>query len=1044
MDKHTRRITPASLLKSGTALAVAALFANGAVMAQNAATAQPKATDAKLDSVQVVGTRASIASAISRKSNAGTVSDSIVAEDIDQFPDKNVGEALSRVTGVQLTRDFGEGSQVSIRGVEPDLNRIEINGASVLGSNGGAGRGAELRELASELIASIDVIKGSTADLTEGGIGGTVQITTRKPFDFKKPTFAATVSAENASSREGVQPRGSFLLADTFLDGRLGLMGNFVYDNVLTRNDYTRNTAWTLLRDWDFSADKTNSSLDPAIAAVSAPTRCATSGLTVAQVADCNRQWFDYAPRNSRYGIWTRDHQRSSAELTAQFKVNSDLILFGSYQGNKQAQRLNDRNFGTDLVAITRMSNSGNAPVYNAATGIPSTAGTCIATSATATPAGMVVANHHVSEYVVGSCINAAGVGGQGAFSTSARDFALDINSKYATGGFNFKRDGLSVDGLVVSSNSSYYSDSNNVVLTQNAPGLKVTLDAQGLPRFAFPTAYDPEKSSSYVQAQLQYRPSETENTEKQGKLDFKLDLNAGMLNKLWFGVQTRQASSTQYNGGGYLASAGANTLPTFTADDINVIGANINQTLVYDPLYKGTSQRAPDAQSFINTNFSTRYISAADMAALIEAVRERSPGTFFQGYGGVSNLPTNWITPNYVKAAEFFDTSNFNHGNVIMAKGSDGLMYPQLPAFQVQEKIDAMYTRLDFDTELFGAEIVGNFGVRHTRTKHSSAGAYQYRIRTESSPGSSTFTDRIIANSVVGVDSSYSDTLPSLNAATWLLPNKLVARVGWAKVMARPAVNLLAPNATCTIGSGLAQFGGDGVDDCTAGNPALEPYRSTKTDFSLEYYPGKDSQLSMAVFQNDIDTYVLTGIRRSGVNFFGDGNLFDVTQAVNGRGAKTKGLELTARTAFTFLPGFLSGFGGEVNYTRMTYEYAPGNSLVNPMDGTELPYPGLSKNSYNIALWYDAGPLNGRIAYNYRDAFYTGTNDVSGNPNFTDKTGYLDAKIQYRFNKNLSVSVEAKNLTDQSQTTYSGDLYRVNELAFSGRRYFVSASYKY
>src|SRR5262245_44109730 len=130
----------------------------------------------EMESVVVTGTRASLKSGIERKRAAGTVSDSIVAEDIAQFPDKNVGEALSRVTGVQLSRDFGEGTQVSIRGVDPALNRVEINGMSVLSANGGSSRSNDFRELASELIKTVDVIKGSTADLTEGGIGGTVRI----------------------------------------------------------------------------------------------------------------------------------------------------------------------------------------------------------------------------------------------------------------------------------------------------------------------------------------------------------------------------------------------------------------------------------------------------------------------------------------------------------------------------------------------------------------------------------------------------------------------------------------------------------------------------------------------------------------------------------------------------------------------------------------------------------------------------------------------------------------------------------------------------
>lgn len=1042
-------------LKSGTALAIATLFAQGPVWAQ----AQPQAAAAPaaaasaakqdaagkntLETIEIVGTRKSIASAIDRKRRAGTVTDSIVAEDIDQFPDKNVGEALSRVTGVQLSRDFGEGSQVSIRGVEPDLNRVEINGASVLGTNGGGGRGAELRELASELIASIDVTKGSTADLTEGGIGGTVRITTRKPLDFKKPTIATTLSGETTTSRGGVQPRASLLLADKFFDGKLGLMANLVYDHVLTQNDYARNTSWTFLRDWDFSAEKTTPSRDAAVNAVTASANCATApGLTAAQRTACNQQWFDYAPRISRYGLWTRDHKRSSAELTAQYKFTDNFDIYGSYQANVQKQRLNDRNYGTDFTAVTRLANAGNAPVYNATTGVPSTAGTCIAVPTTTTPTGMVVENHHVTQYTVGNCLNVAGTGGQGAFSTSARDFALDIDSKYATGGFNFKSGALSVEGMFVDSTSDYKSESNSIVLTQNAPGLVVKLDGAGIPRFTFPAGYDSEASSSYVQAQLQYRPSATKNFEQQAKLDFKYKFEHSFFDQLWFGVQARDAGSKNYNGGGYLASNGANLAST--ADDINVMTANINQTLVYDPLYKGTAQRAPDVQSFLNSNWSTKYVSAAQMATVVDAVRERTPGTFFKGYSGVSNLPSGWITPNYGKSTGYFDVSNFNHNNLYEAMGSDGKIYPQIPVFDVTEKIQAAYMRLDFATELFGIEFDGNVGGRYTRTQDKAAGLFTQRVRVETAPGSTTFNDRVISNGIIKMENTYNDFLPSFNAATWVIPEKLVARVGWAKVMARPAINLLAPSVNCLLNGGNTQFGGDGRDDCTAGNPNLQPYRATKTDFSLEYYPGRDTQLSMALFKNDIDSYIRTGVYVPGVDFFGDGNLYDLTMPFNGKGAVTKGIELTARTAFTFLPGFLSGFGGEVNYTRMNFSYAPGTELLNVLDGSILPYPGMSKNSYNLSLWYDQGPINARIAYNYRDAYYSGLNDVSGNPNFVDKTGYLDAKIQFRINPQFTVSLEGKNLTDQGQTTYSGDIYRLNELAFSGRRYFASVSFKY
>ena len=1037
------------------ALAAAALFAAPAAWAQAApapaaaasapaAAAKKPAVQQAAELIQVTGTRGSIQGSISRKRLASTVQDSIVAEDIDQFPDKNVGEAMSRVSGVQLTREFGEGSQVAIRGVEPDLNRVEINGMSVLGSNGGSGRGAELRELASELIQSIDVVKGSTANLTEGGVGGTVIITTRKPLQFKKPTVAGTLSAESSNLRGGVQPRVSLLLADRYLDNKLGLMANLVYDKVHTRGDFSRNTSWTFLRDWDMSPEKTVVSRNAAMAAVGTFADCTTAFANTTDRTNCQRQWFDYAPRIARYGIWERDHKRSSAEVTAQYQFTPELDAWVSYQGNRQAQRLNDMNFGTDFTATTRLSTAGKAPVY-AANGTVATAGTCTGVSGTTTPAGMVVENHHVTQYTVGNCLNVAGQGGQGAFTTTARDFALDIQSRYVTTGFNYKNDKWKIEGLLGDSKSDYDAQSNAIVLTQNAPGLVVSLDAQRLPQFSFPSGYSPDSASSYVQAQLQHRPTATHNTERQGKLDFQYALDTPFFERLWFGAQARQGGSKQYNGGGYLVQNNGSLSNSEEAVDINARGANVNQTVVYDPLYTGTAQRPNDSQTFINGAFRTSYVSGANMQQLVNAMRASSPGTFFGGYNGL-NVPSSWMAPSYAAAynSGAFDTSAFNRDNLYTTVGSDGKTYPQIPAFDIQEKTQAAYARLDWGTEVAGLPLDGNVGLRYARTQVQSTGLFSQRLRVETSTGSTTFNDRVVSNTIVSVDNSYKDVLPSLNATLQLMKGQLLLRGGYAKVMSRPALNLLAPNVTCTENSGNSQFpGGDGTDDCTAGNPDLKPYRATKYDMSLEFYPSRDTQVSAALFRTNIDTYVRTGIYRAGVDFFGDGRLFDVTQAINGEGAMTQGLELAGRTALTFLPGWMSGFGVDANFTRMGFKYATGNELLNTLDGSTLPYPGLSKNAYNLGLWYDQGMVNARLAYHVRDKYYTGGNDITGNPNFRDKTGYLDAKLQLRLNKHFTVSAEAKNLTDQAELTYSGDLSRPNELAWSGRRYYLSLGYK-
>ena len=85
---------------------------------------------------------------------------------------------------------------------------------------------------------------------------------------------------------------------------------------------------------------------------------------------------------------------------------------------------------------------------------------------------------------------------------------------------------------------------------------------------------------------------------------------------------------------------------------------------------------------------------------------------------------PTSWLSPNYEAAASSFDTSHFNQQYLYNGIGSDGNVYPQLPAWKVREKTQAAYGRLDFDTELLDRGISGNIGVRYTRTRDISTGS--------------------------------------------------------------------------------------------------------------------------------------------------------------------------------------------------------------------------------------------------------------------------------------------------------------------------------
>ena len=227
--------------------AAPAAAASAPAAAAKPAEAKPKAPINELETVLIVGTRQSQQSAINRKKNAATAQDSIVAEDVGAFPDRNIGEAISRIAGVALDRgDYGEGTTVSIRGNSSELTRVELDGMGVSsgagtnllgrGAEGGDGRGTEFRELPSDLIKSVDVIKGSTAAMTEGSLGGGIIITTRTGLDFDKPFYMIKGEATQSDLVKKTTPRYNVILADKFFDKKLGVLLNWNKSRTVSQN----------------------------------------------------------------------------------------------------------------------------------------------------------------------------------------------------------------------------------------------------------------------------------------------------------------------------------------------------------------------------------------------------------------------------------------------------------------------------------------------------------------------------------------------------------------------------------------------------------------------------------------------------------------------------------------------------------------------------------------------------------------------------------------------------------------------------------------
>lgn len=191
--------------------------------------------DEPVEEIYVSGHRASVASAISIKRESDQMVDSIVSDDIGKLPDMNVAEALQRISGIQITRNLGEGSSIAIRGLTQV--RTELNGRSSFTANNG--RGLSFEDVPAELMAGVDVYKNPNAELIEGGIGGTVNLRTFKPFDFDGMKLSANLGINHYDLIKDESPQVSGLFSNRWSTGigEVGFLVNLSYQEGDFRQD---------------------------------------------------------------------------------------------------------------------------------------------------------------------------------------------------------------------------------------------------------------------------------------------------------------------------------------------------------------------------------------------------------------------------------------------------------------------------------------------------------------------------------------------------------------------------------------------------------------------------------------------------------------------------------------------------------------------------------------------------------------------------------------------------------------------------------------
>ncbi|WP_226667689.1 TonB-dependent receptor [Microbulbifer aggregans] len=286
-----------NLISRGVALALAGIAAPF-VMAQDVS---QKSEAETLEEVQVVGFKASLEKSVYVKRNATVVMDSVNAEDIGKFPDKNIGDALMRLPGVGIERRFGEADGVSIRGLDPALSLTYLNGQSISTAQWFEGyrptRGFRSDMLASELVSSLEVYKSPRADLPDGSVGGIVNIKTRRPLDLAANTFQSSMEYQYTENAERWDPAFSGLYSWKSEDEKFGFLVSASHQERFTTYDAMENYYGTSVegKDTDGSGN------------------------------------FTQATWGAGHAIFQQERERTAYNITAQYQPSEQLDITANY-----------------------------------------------------------------------------------------------------------------------------------------------------------------------------------------------------------------------------------------------------------------------------------------------------------------------------------------------------------------------------------------------------------------------------------------------------------------------------------------------------------------------------------------------------------------------------------------------------------------------------------------------------------------------------------------------------------------------------------------
>jgi TonB-dependent receptor len=1032
------------------------------------------------EEVVVYGIRGALEQAINIKRDAVGVVDAISAEDIGKFPDTNLAESLQRITGVSIDRRNGEGYQITVRGFGPQFNLVTLNGRTMPtsnlnlsksgGSNPNAARSFDMSNIAAEGVSSVEVYKTSRADIASGGIGASVNLKTRRPFDNEG--FTATVGGKllnDTTTRVGddLTPELS-----TFVSWSNDMFGASL---AYTHQERNNGQSGVFTNSWSaYSGPWTDASFIEGVPYPGPGPVITANDVNLINEPDAGEQT-NLTP-GIRYYHEDQERTRDNSQITLQFRPMDSLTVTLDSTHAEQDLFLNGAEFsfwfGGGSFPATDVQFDGNSQV--------------------ASPVYFWAENPADVVRDIGITQNQGNV----------------INELDSTG-LNVEftvSDTLSFELDAHHSESSSLPDGDDIIGSY----FNIAIGAQGVYAQGYDNSGDlpllvgvfrddhQDGSGSFglVQDELDIR--DVGSTVRQGwwsrawgeidqvRLDGDLSLSDDL--SIDFGVETRTLEATQRSS--FLQEVLEGNWGVGTPGDVP---PNMMETLDFADLFDGYSTTlSPQAQAFFD-GAGSAALSSGDQAEV-----------FTQGY----------IAKDVRQLGKYLS-------------GNAGLPWAPNPDDNtnrtITEDVTSFYVQANYKMELAGMPLDILGGVRYESTDVESVGqvaatTIQWQGDNDFVAGSGNVADAPIQRG----EGDYTHTLPSLSLSLSLTED-LIARFGYSTTISRASYNNLLqgingiqpPNGGPTIAPfnnppGVAQNG----------NPDLNPLESDNIDLSLEWYFGESSYAAIGYFQKDVPNFVGTDVEDQEVlltqdptngpraqaaldalelagepitqqtlfqmiasmategdgctTTFGSGEnagnsascgaaynaylyqgtdgwednvdlsavasdpnyIARVTFPIDTQAAKLDGWELAVQHFFGE-----TGFGLQANYTVVDGDI--GFDVTGEPGTTQFALTGLSDSANLVGIYENSG-WSARLAYNWRDAFLVTATDAANEPRFTEEYTQLDLSVGYDVTEDLTISFEGINLNGEDTRDYARTERQLLVLGIQGPRYALGARYTF